>query len=543
MTGSGVVDGYDLRTKFAAWIDPLSTILPPVVIAGAGLSYQLVPNANEYGAEIGGRSANIEAALGISTLLIPVDAPTLYEWAGLCITALVAVGLAEADAKVRLAREMGLTTDPRFLSKANVPSRGTTPRHRVLSRLAREGRIESFWSFNWDCWLETSLESVGLRRGPRSGSALIAPPGWCLRYQVWFSGANSLVSTDTTSVFKAHGCVQALYDSNGEFVITAEEMARPLSEQPQERIHRMRKQISDRYVVTIGWSAAEGYVRQFFHELSASGMLNGRLAIVDINTSGDGHAEICKSFKTDTAGAGVKVNGSSPGSTDDLLLWVQTLRACESIRAACADYPVLQKEMDRRFSRADDFYESNTEQSSLISLIDNWLPAWLRICFFVGAQSHRFTAGNEFEVLPTEQRDAHIPWAPLSDRRDDLMSALSVLNIVKAKDSRWDLETFPGALWDSLSQELIIPVPIWAASDNVSSIQIKPITEGWRDRARISSVKILALDAPACELVDIPDRSVRLQRWKESIAACFSRQYLALTSNYEDIEISRLEEA
>lgn len=543
MANAGALTESNLRETFSAWIDPLSTHTPPVVLVGAGLSYGLVPTADEYGQEIGKRCREIEAKLGVAAITAPIDAATLYQWAGECIDGLKAKGVVESKAKLDLAREMGLTTDARFLSKANIPSRGTTPRHRVLSRLAREGRVASFWSFNWDRWLETSLESVGLRRGERASAVLAAPPEWRLRYMVWFSGANFSIRVETVPIFKAHGCVQALFESKGEFVVTADEMAMPLSAQPTERKERMKKYVSDQGVVAIGWSATEGYVRELFTELGQAKLLADRLAIVDINPHQPNHMEVCKSFKADPIAAGVIVKGVGPGTTDDLLLWIQTLRGCNAIRAACNNYPMLQAIVDAQASEMEGFDGAAFLGGSLVSVVDSWLPTWLRICFFSGAQSHRFTPGNELEVLPSEERDAHIPWAPLSDEREDLIAAASVLRAACENAKNWDFELFPGGFWQPSSQQLVLPVPIWADPDRVSSTYMRPIVGQWRDCSRISKIQLLPLDSPARLVEKGEDRLQRIQLWKESLAACFRHPHLSVASNFGDLELSQIDVA
>jgi hypothetical protein len=155
-----------LEERFNAWIDPRARSPPPLLIVGAGLSFGLVPTAQELADKIAKRQTAIENELGIPpgpTITNPVS---LYAWADHCLKALSAAmpGNAAIDAKIRLAHAMGLMTDKRFLAQAGVGPRGTTARHRVLARLAREGRVRAVWSFNWDCWLEASFEAVGMRR-------------------------------------------------------------------------------------------------------------------------------------------------------------------------------------------------------------------------------------------------------------------------------------------------------------------------------------------------------------------------------------------
>lgn len=332
----------DLLAQFGPWTNPTSNERAPMVLVGAGLSYGLAPTANALASEIATKRSIIEKKFGVATDGQPIRcADDMYRWAERCIELKVAAGTSEAESKKLLAEAMGLTVDARFLARENISLRGTTARHRVLSRLAREGRVHALWSFNWDCWLEMSLECVGLRSGERAGG-MLSPLEWKLRYLVWVDSMAVAEKNDSISLFKAHGCLRALVQGRGDFVISKGEMERDLSKQPARRVDLLKNQIAGRWMVALGWSASEAYVRQLVDEQGGKGLLGDRLTIVDTNPARAHHEQVCASYRCDIGASGRVVSGGSPGSTDDLFLWIQTHRGLASIRESLAAGSQLQ---------------------------------------------------------------------------------------------------------------------------------------------------------------------------------------------------------
>lgn len=128
------------------------------------MSNEMAPSVSELTNEIRQKHSEIIQQLGIN-----ISAPTgkdFYDWAEEAFNELKNVQhQSNNEAKLHLADAMGVTSDPRFQAKVGMPLRGNTPRHRVVARLAREGRWSTICSLNWDCILETALESVGLAGG------------------------------------------------------------------------------------------------------------------------------------------------------------------------------------------------------------------------------------------------------------------------------------------------------------------------------------------------------------------------------------------
>jgi hypothetical protein len=518
-----------LAQTFAAWVDPDSNSPPPLVMAGAGLSYPLAPLAFQLATEVAQRQRTIEDALGIDTQYIikKGKAETLYEWADKAISA-----LGGTDAKSRLAQAMGLTTDERFLAHSGVGPRGTTARHRVLARLAREGRIRAVWSFNWDCWLEASFEAVGMRR--RAGlQPLQANVGWQTRYDVWFNAAAPQGETDCQPLFKAHGCIEALHNNEGDFVIQKSEMGRPLKRQNADRRNRLRDQINQPGgVVAFGWAASERYVVALFmsHKPQLHTALTGALTIVDRVPSNPRHLRIASNYPGATH-TPRKVESASPGTTDDLMLWIQTLRGLRTMgKVCCAQSAAPLSELE---STLPPFTDARLRDTWFVSFFDDWLPIWLRTCCLSLVETLGIADGKVHQVLPSDRRDAHIPWCNPLNPRSDLRAALALLTklhqLHRAAPAAvaWDFDTFPGGLWDPARSHLVLPVPVWAAPDDRARIALRPLIESihWQSKARIRSAQVLALDHAQAQ----PDPNTgRLEAgWREAVASCFQHAALA----------------
>ena len=543
--GPAVQPAVTLEERFSTWIDPRDSSLPPLLIVGAGLSHGLAPNAKDLAKEIAGRQAVIEQELGVPSYATITEASSLYAWAGHCLDALSSAtpGITSIDAKTRLARAMGLMTDKRFLAQAGVGPRGTTPRHRVLARLAREGRIGAVWSFNWDCWLEASFDAVGMRRND-GATQCIANDGWMTRYHVWFTGAPNNNATDMQLLFKAHGCLRALHEGNGDFVIAQSEMSLKLADQPQTRTTLLLDHAKSRSAIAVGWAANEPYIVELFEAQKPPVQLplTGAITFIDLEPSQPNQTAIRQAYPGHQSDAGVKVNGSDAGQTDCLMLWLQTKRGLRSLREAChacASAKSLQL-IEQQLPSFDVPHMSSHWQ---VSFFDDWLPVWLRCCFLTGAQGFDVANGQQLRLLPSELRDAHIPWGRPSRPRQDLSAAaalLLVLDTASKPDCLWQFDTFPGALWRSADSHLVLPIPIWADPSGAARATIKPLVESrhWRDKARIRTLSLLPLDAAENALPT--EAAQRLTLWKEAVASCFNHAALANPSALQDCTLQTL---
>lgn len=139
--------------SFSYWSDPGENQSPPALIIGAGFSTPQVRLPVQLATHYAKHQSEIEKTLIIATgFNFKLDEAgksnnpdDLYSWAGRCVEELRKdPGATSVTAKRKFISAIGLLEDQEFAATANVPLRGTTPRHRVLARLAREGTYKKY---------------------------------------------------------------------------------------------------------------------------------------------------------------------------------------------------------------------------------------------------------------------------------------------------------------------------------------------------------------------------------------------------------------
>lgn len=160
-----------------------------------------------------------------------------------------------------------------------------------------------------------------------------------------------------------------------------------------------------------------------------------------------------------------------------------------------------------------------------------------------GAQDYRVKPGKEAEILPADQRDAHIPWGVDLYSRKDLRAVASLMAALGSdcEAHAWDFESFPGALWDKAQQVLIVPVPVWVDLEKVSSVRLKHLVEWshWFDKSRIRRLFLLPLQ-PEVDALHDAEVEARLARWREVMASLFGQVHLAVPDAISTVELGDL---
>jgi hypothetical protein len=236
--------------SFPYWSDPGENQSPPALIVGAGFSAPQVRPPYQLAIHYAEQQSDIEKALGISTNFEfkldgagKANSPDdLYSWAGRCVEELMKLPDAKNDAaKRRFINAIGLLEDPGLAATANIPLRGTTPRHRVLARLAREGCIYSLWSLNWDLWLEAAFEAVGLVRKDSSHQNFPdeLPTSWKKIYRVFLPSDPPDENNNCIPLYKPHGCIGAFAAQiDDTFKITKAELEENVPDPVKLGLHR-----------------------------------------------------------------------------------------------------------------------------------------------------------------------------------------------------------------------------------------------------------------------------------------------------------------
>ncbi|SDI31082.1 SIR2-like domain-containing protein [Variovorax sp. OV700] len=472
------------------------------------MSFSLVPLPSQLMGLIQPRQQQIEKDLGVKPCgpIDTTDPLSLYVWSGELFESLKVLGLTEFEAKRKIAEVLRVTSDPCWSAKTRIPLRGSTARHRVIARLARERRWHSIWSLNWDVWLERALASVGVEhyKNNRNSSATL-PQGWIRWYESWVP-SKVIQTTDqqTVIVYKPHGCVDSLLDGDGTFVLTQEELARCLTEQPPLVENSMKLCFTQHSLIATGWSASEPYLQEFFSQLKPFRSAGTSLTVIDPFPNDKGHAKLREAYDCEIVQAICKPEADEFPNTDDVFLWIQTRHGLGCLQAIAIEpqRAVVSAWLDQ-FSTPQ---APDSQLGHMVGWFDNFLAVWLRLCFNNGHQ--KFFTGLPIrpDAIPTHRRDEHIPWDEQNTARNDLSAALNLLYELETNSAvlpRFDYGFFPGALWDRDERHLIVPVPAWAEGATQSLAALKPLVESrhWANQGQIRKISILGLAPLASKAV------------------------------------------
>ena len=432
-----------------------------------------------------------------TTNIDPKNQATLYQWAGEMIEQLTQVKkLAEPEAKRMLADALGITTDPRWRGRTKIPLRGNTPRHRVVARLAREERWHALWSLNWDCVLETALESIGMLLHPGENPQKKQPwPEW---HRTWTEPEElpPLDDSSTALIIKPHGCSRKLIIGDcATFKVTAKELA-DVGMNEDKHKPMLNKHFIGQPLLTCGWGASEGYLREWFNTLSENQSIPADspdpLSIIDLDPSQSNHINIADAYGINPPEpAQVKVDTDNC-TTDELFLWIQTRFGLNHLKII--NNPPIAG-LDTLLAQVA-FPQSN---HWLNGWFDNFLPIWVRLCFNTGITKINVNAGALVsEAIPTDRRDEHIPWSYREAARPDLQMATRLLLELALNNigEHWDTSRFPGGLWDKESRRLIIPLPCPQLNQPPSLTALRAMAEShhWERKGDIMRLDILPHD-------------------------------------------------
>jgi hypothetical protein len=381
----------------------------------------------------------------------------------------------------------------------------------VLARFVREGRFESIWSLNWDCLLENALERVGLERHePRPDLP------WKTGYTTFITVKDYQRIDDLryVTVFKPHGCVRSLDEARAaldkadaevawgcaeRFLITADELKTPPfdAQATQQHIYwNLMTRLANCPLISLGWSASEEYIHKLVEE-GVRPVLQGRplkaddLSIIDITFNLDGHARLATAYGRSQAEAHVPVEPNPSGFTlDALWLWLQALYTVQCLRLRDPAAPAL--------SGAFQSLEKPPGANWLLCWADQWIPAWCRLCWRAGIMRCFDSSGLRVppERLDIDGEDAQVPLNILNCERPDLIAAGDLLAALRDRLPRWDFQRFPGALFESRTGRLVLPVPIWDSPVSHADRALSLLIRLWKNGplGSVQEIALLGLD-------------------------------------------------
>lgn len=543
--------------SFPYWSDPGENQSPPALIIGAGFSTPQVRLPVQLTTHYEKRQSEIENSLGIATNFdFELDATgnannpdNLYCWAGRCVEELIKVpGATEDTAKRNLINAIGLLEDQGFAATANIPLRGTTPRHRVLARFAREGCIHSLWSLNWDLWLEAAFEAVGLIRknstSPNYSDEL--PTGWKKNYRVFLPLDPPEENNNCIPLYKPHGCIGAFAaQTDNTFKITKTELEEKVSDAVKKSL---QKQLTGKPVCAIGWGATEGNLQKIFEECAAAKELTpGKLTVVGLKWNDGGpllaHTNLANNFDQIESNTLCTVQKVRPGTTDDLMQWIQALRTLRRFKQVVTALDSTNTTVLQQLEKQIDIFQEpiffGHSFGWTLSLLDTFVPVWSRVCFSLKALVFLKDGEVPVSALPMMRRDEHVPLNDNTARRWDILSAAHLYSILLSMDSAMqselDFESYPGAFWHESTRSLLIPIPMWGEVDDISFAAIKPLMESrhWDGMSRVKTICLLRVKG-CLKVATHPNECARLAIWKQGVCSLMKLRAFARADDIED---------
>lgn len=128
----------------------------------------------------------------------------------------------------------------------------------------------------------------------------------------------------------------------------------------------------------------------------------------------------------------------------------------------------------------------------MMSFVDDFLPAWMRLCWRAGLVACRGFEPHELDILL--KPEVHIPWDIPNIERPDLRAAVRLLGMLSPRGEPWECDRFPGGLWDAARLRLVVPIPAWGAAADLSGL--RPLLAALqRDLGFVRSIAILPLRA------------------------------------------------
>lgn len=518
----------------------------PLLIIGAGMSCGIVPTPSDLCESVKRAQAQLETSLGCNTkykFSTTTKPEELYAWAGLVMQQLTAAQLSKPEAKHKLADAIGVTRNPRFRAYVDIPLRGSTPRHRVVARFAREGRWKAIWSLNWDVVQESALRSVGLMPHANTSPTPKLPQQWPEWYSTWTQpDPYNSHSDKTLMVIKPHGCVEKLLAGSPTFLVTDTEL-NTIGTEMNPHHARLHAQCCDVPLIAAGWSASEQYIHETLQSAAQAGTLGvpgsaDTLSIIDPAPNNAGHLKLASAYQVDPKSAEVLVHFTSCYTTDDLFLWMQTRYGLFSLVRL---FGGVEKNVTSGLATIVAQFDKPNCNNWVNAWFDDFLPVWVRLCFNTGVVEFRNGPPIDAATVPTHRRDEHIPWGDRSVDRPELRAAAQLLLALWKRGSarEFDCSEFPGGFWDMGSRHLIIPLPVWNTVRPLSLAALKPLAEGrhWSRRGKIKRVSILPLSTDGGKVVLASEIE---QTCKQQVARLMSTARLAQADNVNLVDLETL---
>lgn len=550
----------------------LADARPPVFLTGAGLSYEISPEegfiAKYYNRIInklnipGGVKEQLRAMVEDKRSKPGVDNDELpYIIAETIITALIQninecpfddICDSTIRAKATLADAMGFSSNVEWLGGARMPHKNIYDRYRVTARFMVEDACSSYWTTNWDCYLERALEAIGV---PHHSMSIHDLP-WKHSYTKYLRLEHASMLADHIVIHKMHGCAEDLYEGfrkykggSGSdslqravcrFMVQKKELSEldgrergagpGVSPTDQALGDSFRTQIRQCPLFVMGSKLYEPCVRS---QITANNARpRGSLTVLDPQWNTPYHEEVACCYQSSRADCHLQCSCTGEWKTDDILLWLQTWYTFEQIKRhleADLNDPGLQEVLNR----LDPVFPRLKQQDGpcidkhLFSFVDCFLPAWSRVVWRAGLVAPR---GFDINAINLNAVYYYVPIRIANIYRKDLISAVYMLSAILDAMDHLDLSRFHGGIWQEQQGRLYLPIPYSNGTTNLDIEGIRPLrAEIGKDLSIIQKLIIIPinLDNPLGEDINYG----LLDNFKRK-----TRQILGIPYTYENLD-------
>jgi hypothetical protein len=356
------------------------------------------------------------------------------------------------------------------------------------------------------------------------------------------------------TVFKPHGCVRSLDearaaldrdDADGtwqradRFLITADELDTPPFDPQATQQHiywNLMTRVANCPLISLGWSASEPYIHKLIEQgvqpvQKVRGPAVDQLSIIDLKFNPEGHQRLAAAYGRTQAETHVPVE-RAPGqfTMDAFWLWLQALHIVQCLRLHDPAAPAL--------NTAFESLERPPGAAWLLSWSDEWFPGWCRLCWRAGIMPCFDSSGRRVppERLDIDGDDAHVPINILNSARPDLIAAGDLLATIWDRLPQWDFQRFPGALFETSSGKLVLPVPTWASPIAHANRVLIPLIRLWKSGplSSVQAVTVLGLDGRQTPIGE------NLEHWRQGLARSLPLAHFTSPENIQLINLTQL---
>ena len=123
-----------------------------------------------------------------------------------------------------------------------------------------------------------------------------------------------------------------------------------------------------------------------------------------------------------------------------------------------------------------------------------------------------------------------------NSKRPDLIAAGDLLATLWNKALQWDFQRFPGALFETRTGRLVLPVPTWASPVAHADRALSPLIRLWKNGPLGSVQQLVLLGLEGHQAVS----REALDHWRQSLARSLPFAHFASLENIQLINLTQL---